>query len=73
MPVRWLCPVAAGTRVYNTKCDVYSFGVVMWEIYNKGITPYGELLAAEVLGRVRNGYKLRWSVDSLASDAVRQL
>ena len=32
----------------------------MWEIYNAGATPFGGLLASEVLLKVKRGYTLRW-------------
>jgi PTK7 protein tyrosine kinase 7 len=73
MPVRWVCPLAASTRVYSAKSDVYSFGVLVWEVYNHGATPYGELLAAEVLLRVRSGHRLKWSKGALGSEAIRDL
>ena len=32
----------------------------MWEIYNAGATPFGQLSASEVLLKVKRGYTLRW-------------
>ena len=52
--------MAVESRIYTTKSDIYSFGVLMWEIYNAGATPFGELLASNVLLDVKRGHRLRW-------------
>lgn len=44
--------------IYTTKSDVWSFGVLMWEIVTLGSTPYPGLGAAEVMRRVKDGYRL---------------
>ena len=51
--------MALTTRSYTAKSDVYSFGIVVWEIYSSGQTPYGELMAGEVVAAVRAGHRLR--------------
>ena len=60
VPIRWQCPLAVESRIYTTKSDIYSFGVLMWEIYNAGATPFGGLLASEVLLKAKRGHRLRW-------------
>ena len=60
VPIKWQCPLAVESRSYTAKSDIYGFGVLMWEIYNAGATPFGELLACEVLLKVKRGYKLQW-------------
>lgn len=58
MPIRWQCPVSLLSRCHTAKSDVYSFGVLLWEIFSDGSTPYGDLLASEVLNAVRAGHRL---------------
>lgn len=50
--------MAMATRIYNAKSDIYSFGVFLFEVFSSGGTPYAELQTAEVLHRVRQGYRL---------------
>eukprot|EP00210_Caulerpa_lentillifera_P009005 g8595.t1 len=48
-----------GPDKVDKKVDVYSFGVVLWEIWNYGAQPYGNLSAAEAMqGFFRGGLKL---------------
>ena len=45
---------------YTTKSDVWSFGVVMWEIFEYGAVPYGQLMNnKEVVEAVLSGTRLQ--------------
>ena len=46
----------------------------MWEIYNAGATPFGGLLASEVLLKVKRGYKLQWvGASNYAPEEIKML
>lgn len=58
LPIRWMAPESLYDNIFTTKTDVWSFGILMWEIVTLGSTPYPGLAAAEVMRRVRDGYRL---------------
>lgn len=58
LPIRWMAPESLFDNIFTTKTDVWSFGILMWEIVTLGSTPYPGLAAAEVMRRVRDGYRL---------------
>lgn len=58
LPIRWMAPESLFDNIYTSKTDVWSFGVLMWEIVTLGSTPYPGLGAAEVMKKVREGYRL---------------
>lgn len=58
LPIRWMAPESLYDNIFTVKTDVWSFGIVMWEIVTLGSTPYPGLAAAEVMRRVRDGYRL---------------
>lgn len=59
MPVRWTCPLAFSNAVFSPRSDVYSFGVLLWEIYSDGATPYGDLVASELVAALHSGHRLK--------------
>ncbi|XP_035207617.1 tyrosine kinase receptor Cad96Ca-like, partial [Stegodyphus dumicola] len=58
LPIRWMAPESLYDNIYTTKTDVWSFGVVMWEIVTLGSTPYPGMAAADVLRKVKEGFRL---------------
>ncbi|CAH0768790.1 unnamed protein product [Bemisia tabaci] len=58
LPIRWMAPESLYDNIFSVKSDIWSFGVLVWEIVTLGSTPYPGLAAAEVMKRVRDGYRL---------------
>ena len=58
LPIRWMAPESLYENIFSVKSDVWSFGILIWEIVTLGSTPYPGLAAAEVMRRVRDGYRL---------------
>lgn len=53
---RWDAPeVLKNQFSHSTKSDVWSFGILMWECCCLGATPYGNIVATDLLPRIRNG------------------
>lgn len=53
---RWDAPeVLKNSLVHSTKSDVWSFAILMWECCCLGATPYGNIVATDLLPRIRNG------------------
>ncbi|XP_049834656.1 tyrosine kinase receptor Cad96Ca [Schistocerca gregaria] len=58
LPIRWMAPESLYDNIFSVKSDVWSFGVLIWEVVTLGSTPYPGMAAAEVMRRVRDGYRL---------------
>ncbi|KAE8737220.1 Tyrosine kinase receptor Cad96Ca-like, partial [Frankliniella occidentalis] len=58
LPIRWMAPESLYDNVFSVKSDVWSFGVLMWEVVTLGSTPYPGMGAADVMRKVRDGYRL---------------
>ncbi|XP_054268278.1 tyrosine kinase receptor Cad96Ca isoform X1 [Macrosteles quadrilineatus] len=58
LPIRWMAPESLYDNLFSVKSDIWSFGVLIWEIVTLGSTPYPGLGAAEVMRKVRDGYRL---------------
>ncbi|KAF2903975.1 hypothetical protein ILUMI_02199, partial [Ignelater luminosus] len=58
LPIRWMAPESLYDNIFSVKSDVWSFGVLIWEVVTLGSTPYTGLSAAEVMKKVRDGYRL---------------
>ncbi|CAG9769267.1 unnamed protein product [Ceutorhynchus assimilis] len=58
LPIRWMAPESLYDNIFSVKSDVWSFGILIWEVVTLGSTPYPGLSAAEVMRKVRDGYRL---------------
>nr|CAD7575383.1 unnamed protein product [Timema californicum] len=58
LPIRWMAPESLYDNIFSVKSDVWSFGILIWEIVTLGSTPYPGLAAADVMKKVRDGYRL---------------
>ncbi|KAL1501374.1 hypothetical protein ABEB36_006704 [Hypothenemus hampei] len=58
LPIRWMAPESLYDNIFSVKSDVWSFGVLMWEVVTLGSTPYPGMSAAEVMRKVRDGFRL---------------
>ena len=56
--VRWTAPEALEGQLYSEASDVWSFGVVMYEIWSKGLVPYGDKPERSVWSEVCKGLRL---------------
>lgn len=55
---RWMAIESLYDNIFSVKSDVWSFGILMWEIATLGSTPYVGIGAADVMKKVRDGYRL---------------
>jgi len=56
--VAWTAPeVLLADLPFTKKADVYSLGVVLWELLNKGATPFAELNVLGVIRAVEMGQR----------------
>ncbi|XP_055592197.1 tyrosine kinase receptor Cad96Ca [Uranotaenia lowii] len=58
LPIRWMATESLYDNIFTVKSDIWSFGILMWEIVTLGSTPYPGIAAAEVMRKVRDGYRL---------------
>ncbi|XP_060523799.1 tyrosine kinase receptor Cad96Ca-like [Cylas formicarius] len=58
LPIRWMAPESLYDNIFSVKSDIWSFGVLIWEVVTLGSTPYPGLSAAEVMKKVKDGYRL---------------
>ncbi|KZC08588.1 Tyrosine kinase receptor Cad96Ca [Dufourea novaeangliae] len=58
LPIRWMAPESLYDNIFSVKSDIWSFGILIWEIVTLGSTPYPGLAAAEVMRRIKEGYRL---------------
>ncbi|XP_045460626.1 tyrosine kinase receptor Cad96Ca [Harmonia axyridis] len=58
LPIRWMAPESLYDNIFSVKSDVWSFGILMWEVVTLGSTPYPGMSAAEVMKKVKDGYRL---------------
>uniref|UniRef100_A0A1B0A1I1 Protein kinase domain-containing protein n=1 Tax=Glossina pallidipes TaxID=7398 RepID=A0A1B0A1I1_GLOPL len=55
---KWMAIESLYDNIFSTESDIWSFGILMWEIVTLGSTPYPGISAAEVMRKVRDGYRL---------------
>ncbi|XP_034664952.1 tyrosine kinase receptor Cad96Ca isoform X2 [Drosophila subobscura] len=58
LPIRWMATESLYDNIFSIKSDIWSFGILMWEIVTLGSTPYPGISAADVMKKVRDGYRL---------------
>ncbi|XP_060645798.1 tyrosine kinase receptor Cad96Ca [Drosophila nasuta] len=58
LPIRWMATESLYDNIFSVKSDIWSFGILMWEIVTLGSTPYPGISAADVMRKVRDGYRL---------------
>ncbi|XP_022790268.1 uncharacterized protein LOC111329763 isoform X1 [Stylophora pistillata] len=58
LPVKWTALEALEHGQYTTKSDVWSFGVLVFEIVTIGGRPYPGMDAAELVEKLRRGYRI---------------
>ncbi|CAF0724108.1 unnamed protein product [Didymodactylos carnosus] len=58
IPVKWYAPEAINFGRFTSKSDVWSFGVTVWEMFNYGSTPYGDMNGTDVFYYLQKGKRL---------------
>ena len=72
LSVRWLDITAHDSKVFSEASDVWSYGVTVWEIYNYGAMPWGNVKnLLQIVARQRSGERLPRPDD--CSDDIWQL
>eukprot|EP00049_Salpingoeca_infusionum_P015556 m.304292 g.304292 ORF g.304292 m.304292 type:complete len:1936 (-) comp15897_c0_seq2:324-6131(-) len=69
IPYRWMAPESLISNEYSTASDVWSFGILVWEIFNKGMTPFADLSLPQLL----NFYDSQQVLTSNIPDNLLQL
>lgn len=54
-PVKYYNPDMINYGQYGKRTDFWSYGILLWELYNNGMVPYGDLDNNEVVKMVTNG------------------
>uniref|UniRef100_A0A914CF01 Protein kinase domain-containing protein n=1 Tax=Acrobeloides nanus TaxID=290746 RepID=A0A914CF01_9BILA len=59
IPIHWMAiEVLTDPTKYSDRSDVWSFGVVIWEIFERGKTPYGTMSVKEIRDFLNEGKRL---------------
>ncbi|GFS09145.1 hepatocyte growth factor receptor [Elysia marginata] len=57
--VRWMAPESLSEDFkFSSQTDVWSYGVVMWEVLTRGVEPFPNVKAADVVTQVQEGKRL---------------
>lgn len=64
MPLKWMSVESMFQGIFTPKSDVWSFAIVVWEIFNYGDIPYGDLKGRELQERVKEGLRLTHTPDT---------
>ncbi|XP_070549793.1 fibroblast growth factor receptor 3-like [Ptychodera flava] len=59
LPYRWMAPESLTFNDYSFASDVWSYGVVLWEIFSKGVSPYGQMTEKDLRDKIPKGYRLK--------------
>eukprot|EP01117_Protostelium_nocturnum_P004867 TRINITY_DN1762_c0_g1_i1.p1 TRINITY_DN1762_c0_g1~~TRINITY_DN1762_c0_g1_i1.p1 ORF type:complete len:1507 (+),score=384.01 TRINITY_DN1762_c0_g1_i1:39-4523(+) len=63
-PIRWSAPEVLKSQRYSHKSDAWMFGVLLWELWNDGKIPYGDMTNEQIIKFVCEGGKLFPSKDN---------
>lgn len=58
VPIRWAAPEVIMSSTYSPASEVWSFAIVLWEIFSFAELPYQGLSNAEVIEKVKEGFRL---------------
>jgi len=60
LPLKWLAPEVLAASQFSTCSDIWAFGVLGWEIWTRGLVPYGKISRCrELLDFLKLGERLR--------------
>ena len=63
IPFKWMAPETALYNHFSKQSDIWSFGIVLYEIMTHGQFPYPGMSNAEVVEKVREGYRMKCPPD----------
>jgi serine/threonine protein kinase len=72
-PLRYMAPEAMRKLVYSPASDAFSFGVLVWEIFERGKTPWGDVSVTEAATKVINGKRLKFKKSTETTRVVREI
>src|SRR6185437_12064998 len=60
LPVKWMAPESLEREppVYDIRANAYTYGVVIWEVMSRGLLPYGDVPAVDLLKYVKSGRRM---------------
>lgn len=58
LPLKWTAPEVFSEYTYTHASDVWSYGVLMWEVYNEGKPPYGDMKGNDIVKFLHKGKRL---------------
>ncbi|XP_078495964.1 hepatocyte growth factor receptor [Ciona intestinalis] len=59
MPVKWMALESLQQQTFTIKTDVWSFGILLWELLTRGVTPYPDVDAFDIVNYILDGRRLR--------------
>lgn len=73
LPVKWTAPEALKLKEFTTKSDVWAFGILMFEVIEKGPSPYPGMDNASVYPEISRGYRMPQKIMPHCPDKLYQL